>query len=205
MHGEPHAGLGEKNATGEEHDALVQAEENDGKGKTRGGVFGVQARSNGRGQITDDRFGDAVESEGNGGAAKTVLKQSDDHTQKETGGGVATAQAKINGDQQRQIDHRRFRKINGDESLKHQGEQGGADDGSATKLMHLDVRFHIANVEGVVHSGFTAAVALVEFGAGIEETGAGAGFAGVPLAGDFAVSPTGLVATLAEGFAVSVS
>jgi len=197
MHGEPHAGLGEKNATGEEHDALVQAEENDGKGKTRGGVFGVQARSNGRGQITDDRFGDAVESEGNGGAAKTVLKQSDDHTQKETGGGVATAQAKINGDQQRQIDHRGFPKINGDESLKHQGEQGGTDDGSATKLMHLDVRFHIANIEGVVHSGFTAAAALVEFGAGIEETGAGAGFAGVPLAGD--------LATLAEGFAVSVS
>src|ERR1700681_4367667 len=203
MHGEPHAGLGEKNATGEEHDALMQPEEDDGEGKTRRGVFGVQARSNGRGQITDNGFGDAVETEGNGGAAKTVLKQSNDHTQKETGGGVATAQAKINGDQQRQINHRGFRKINGNERLKHQSEQGGANDGSATKLMHLDVRFHVANVEGVVHSGFTAAAALVEAGTGAGGTGAEAGFAAVPLAGDFADSATGLLATLAEGFTVS--
>ena len=61
MHGEPHAGLGQKNAAGEEHDALVQAEKDDGESKTRGGMFGVQARSNGRGQITDDGFGNAVE------------------------------------------------------------------------------------------------------------------------------------------------
>src|ERR1700686_473101 len=205
MHGEPHAGLREKNASREEHDALVQTEEDDSECKTRSGVFGVQARPNGRRQVAYDGFSDAVETERHRGAAKTVLKQPDDHAQKKTGGGIATAQAKINGDQQRQIDHRGFRKINGHESLKHQSEQRGANDGSATKLMHLDVRFHVADVECVVHSGFTAVTASAEAGTGVRETGAGAGLAAVSLTGDFTVPPIGLLATLAEGFAVSVS
>src|ERR1700693_2977431 len=183
MHGEPHAGLGEKNAAGEEHDALVQTEKDDGKGETRGGEFGVPAPSNGRCQIAYDRLGDAVETEGNGRTAKTVLEQPNDHAQQETGGGIATTQAKINGNQQRQIDHRGFRKINGHEGLKHQGQKRGADNSSPAELMHLDVRFHVANIEGVVHSGFTAA-ALVESGTGASVTEAvGAGLAAVPFNG----------------------
>ena len=205
VHGEPDTGLGEKNAAREQHDALVQTEEDDRKSKTRSGVFGVQPRSDGRRQITDDRFGNAVKTQRNSGPAKTVLKQPDDHAQQETGGGVATAEAKINGNQQRQIDHRGFGEINRHESLKHQGQQGGAYDGSATKLVHLDVRFHIANVEGVVHSGFTVEAALAEAGTGAGVTGAGAGLAAAPITGDFAVSATGLLDTFADGFAVSVS
>src|ERR1700676_2683871 len=189
MHGEPHAGLREKNASREEHDALVQTEEDDGESKTRCRMFGVQARPNGRRQVAYDGFSDAVETERHRGSAKTVLKQPDDHAQKKTCGGIAPAQAKINGDQQRQINHRGFRKINGYEGLKHQSEQRGANNGSATELMHLDVGFHVANVEGVVHSGFTAAAALAVAGTGAGETGAGAVLAGVPpLTGDFAVS-----------------
>ena len=205
VHGEPDTGLGEKNAAREQHDALVQTEEDDRKSKTRGGVFGVQPRSDGGRQITDDRFGNAVKTQRNSGPAKTVLKQPDDHAQQETGGRVATAEAKINGNQQRQIDHRGFRKINGHESLKHQGEEGGADNRSAAKLVHLDVRLHIANIEGVVHSGFAVEAALAVAGTGAGVTGAESGFGAVPPAGDFAVSATGLLGPLADGFAVSVS
>ena len=41
MHGEPYAGLGKKNASCEEHDALVQTEKNYRESKTRSGMFGV--------------------------------------------------------------------------------------------------------------------------------------------------------------------
>src|ERR1700688_4952236 len=198
MHGKPHAGLRQKNAARQKHDALVQTEEDDCERKTRSGMFGVQARSDGRRQVTDDSFGDAVESERNSGPAETVLEQPDDHAKQEPGGGIATAQPKINGDQQRQINHRGFRKINRYESLKHKGEQRGADDSSATELMHLNVRFHVANVEGVVHSGFTAAAALSAAGTGAGFNAAGAGLATAPLVGDFAASTAGLVAPLAD-------
>ena len=73
-------------------------------------MFGVEARSDGRGEIADDGFGDAVETEGNGGAAETVLQQADDHAEKQSGGRIAAAQAKINGDQQRKVEQRSLAK-----------------------------------------------------------------------------------------------
>ena len=52
----------------------MKDEEDDGESKTRGGMFGVEARADGGGEIADDGFGDAVKAERDGGSAEAVLQ-----------------------------------------------------------------------------------------------------------------------------------
>src|SRR5260370_6618261 len=110
----------------------------------------IQPRADGRSEIPDDGFRDAVKSQGNCRAAETVLQKTDDHAQEKTGGRIAPAETEINRHEQWQIQDRCLRKMNRKRCLDKQSQQRGDDDGARAKLVNFDVRF-AADIKRVVH------------------------------------------------------
>src|SRR5271156_1933729 len=114
-------------------------------------MLGVQARADGRCEIADYGFGDAVEADGHGGAAQAVLRDADGHTEQQSGGGISAAQPEINGDEQRQIEDRQAVKIDWHESLQEKDDDQRDQNRTRTKLVNLNVRFRSAEFVGFVH------------------------------------------------------
>src|SRR5260370_25122255 len=125
-------------------------EERSGEREPRGGMLGSEACADGRREIPDDGFRDAVEPQRNRRAAETVLQKTDDHAQKKSGGRIAPAEAEINRHQQRQIKDGGLCKMNRERCLDDERQQSGDDDRARAKLVNFDVRF-AADIKRVVH------------------------------------------------------
>src|SRR5258708_1173719 len=93
MHVKPRLRLRQQNAPRENHQALMCHEESGGDREPRRGMFGVQPRADGRSEIPDDRFRDAIKPQRNRRAAKAVLQKTHDHAQEESGGRISPAEA----------------------------------------------------------------------------------------------------------------
>src|SRR5713226_8005241 len=125
-------------------------EERSGEREARRGMLRIEPCADGRSEIPDYGFRDAVEPQRNRRAAETVLQKTDDHAQKKSGGRIAPAEAEINRHQQREIEDRGPCKMNRERCLDHQRQQRGDDDRARAKLVNFDVRF-AADVKRVVH------------------------------------------------------
>src|SRR6266851_3042580 len=154
-HIEPGFGLRQQNAARETDQSLMRDEENSGKGEACRGMLSIQACPDRGSEIPDDGFGDAIEPQGNRGAAEAVLEQTDGHAQEKSGGRIAPAETEINRHEQRQIQDSHSGKMNRKRCLDHQRQQGGDDDSAGAKLVHLDVRSAASDFKGVNH-GFAA-------------------------------------------------
>src|SRR5271155_2922478 len=138
----------------------MQSEEYDGEREARRGMFGVQARADGRRQKADNGFSDTVEPDGNGWPAQAVLRQSDGHAEQQSGGRISPTQSKINGNEQRQIEDRELVEINRQESLQKKNDHQRAENRAGMKLVHLNVRFRGAQFVGLVHGLATGDLGL---------------------------------------------
>src|ERR1700736_5203829 len=67
---------------------------------------------------------------------------------------MAAAETEIDGEEQRQVQHRELREIDGHGSLQEESDNGGGGDGAAAELVHLDVRFSDSQIVSIVH-GFS--------------------------------------------------
>src|SRR5207237_7988385 len=104
MHVEPGLGLSQENPARNGNQALMHNEERKGEGETRSGMLRIEARAYRRSKISDDGFRDSVKPERNRGAAKTVLKETNDDAQEKTSRRVAPCKAEANSNAQRKID-----------------------------------------------------------------------------------------------------
>src|SRR5258708_5171641 len=119
-------------------------------------MLSIQACPDRGSEIPDDGFGDAIEPQGNRGAAEAVLEQTDDHAQEKSGGRIAPAEAEINRHEQRQIEDGEPCEMNRERGLDRQRHQRGDDDRARAKLVNFDVRF-ATDIKRAVHR-FAAAV-----------------------------------------------
>src|SRR4029077_9793208 len=169
-------------------------------------MFHIDTRTEGGRRETDRRFGDSIHSEG--GMPQAVLRQSDGHSQQESGGRISPAQAEINGYQKRKFQNRRRSEIHRQERLECQRQNDHDEDGTGVIPMNfyvlvvLGVDFHFGGSVicnhglsgGCTSDGVTGASAFGSAGeaAGLgvtEATGLGAG-GGAGLGG--ATEPAGL-------------
>src|SRR5271154_2269804 len=135
-------------------------------------MLGVQAGADGRGEVADDGFGDAVDAEGNRWAAEAVLNPANHGAEEQAGRGIAAAQAEINGEQQGKIEDGEFGYVDGNDGLQHEGDESGDDNRAGIKLVDFDVSFAAAEFVGVVH-GCTGAAGVALLAAGAEVLAAG--------------------------------
>src|SRR5579859_6551780 len=156
MQGEPPFGLRKEKALGYRNETLVNDIKTDSQGEARSGMFRIKARADGRCQVADDRFRDAIEAERDSWPAQAVLQDPYDHSQKQSRRRISPAEAEINGDKQRKIQSRGLRKIDGKKSLQDQGKGHGENNRPGPELVHLDVQLTAAKIEGLVH-GFSGA------------------------------------------------
>src|ERR1051325_4831066 len=152
-------------------------------------MFCVQFAADGRRHKSNQGFRNSEESERC--FAQAVLQETNHHAQKQSGRRIAAAQAEINGKQKRQIYNRDFGQVDGQKCLSNQRENCSEENRSAAELVHFDVSLAAAQIESVVHCGFS-----LFFVAGPCTRFPGADFGGASLG--WAVE--GLAAAVSSGF-----
>mgnify|MGYP001592477770 CR=1 FL=1 len=128
--------LGQQQASGHHKYSELKVEEHEGQNEPAEGVLDVDPRADRRRRKTDQRLGDAEQSDRR--VAQAVLEQTDDHAQQQAGGRVPAAQPKVERDQQRQIEQSHPGQLPRQERLKEQRQRGGANDRPAVKLVNFD-------------------------------------------------------------------
>src|ERR1700687_5716528 len=100
-------------------------------------MLGIQARANRRGYIADQRFGDSIKAER--ARAQAILEQANRSAKQQTCGGITTAQAEINSNQQRKLENFGPVYVNRQKCLQHERQCRGRYHSPVAKLVNLNV------------------------------------------------------------------
>ncbi len=95
--------MGQQGAFGDGQHHLMEMEEDEDESEAGDGMLCVDSRADGRGDIADARFCDAIHADGIV-VAERVLRDADRRAEEHAAYRIASADAEINSDEQRQID-----------------------------------------------------------------------------------------------------
>ena len=130
--------MGEQHALRNGQHHLMEMEKHENQAEAADGMFGVDSRADGRSDISDERFRDAVHADGIV-VAERVLHDSDGRAEKHPGDRIAAAHAEINRDQQRQINQFRPAAVLVKECLEDEREKTNERNGAAIILVYFDI------------------------------------------------------------------
>ncbi len=132
--------MGEKDAFCDGQHHLMEMEEDEYEPEAADRVLRIDSRSYGRGDVAHASFCDAVHADGIV-VAERVLRDADSRAEEHTAHRIASADAEVDRDEQRQIDQFGEAAILVKEGLQDKREKTDEGNGAAVVFVNFDIRF----------------------------------------------------------------